>query len=71
MKKRLEERGLPPEGLEGTSGEWERRREAASRRSLENLETLRERDETYKVELLAELRTQSEILRQIAERLER
>ena len=70
LTEQLEKRGLPAELAEGTEAEWERRREEATRRTTENMTTLRDRDAEHKAAILAELRVQSDLLRRIAERLE-
>jgi hypothetical protein len=70
-KKRLRDAGLPEEAVEGTEDDWEKRRREAQRKSRENIEASQKRHERYQEELLAELRTQSDLLRQIAERLAR
>ena len=71
MKERLRKEGLPEEAIEGTQEDWEKRRREAQRKSRENIEASQKRHEQYQEELLTELRIQSDLLRQIAERLAR
>lgn len=68
--KEREKLGLPPEGAV-TEEQIQQRRDEAMRRAKENAEVAREKFEKYREELLTELRTQSDLLRQIAERLGR
>lgn len=70
MAESLKEHGATDEEAVGSSEEWEARRTAATRRTEENLETLRQRNEAHREELLVEMRTQTDLLRRIAERLE-
>lgn len=70
MKTRLEEREVPTEVASADEEEIESRRKAALHRSQENIATMQARDREYKERLLAELSTQSDLLRRIAERLE-
>ncbi len=71
MRKRLEAEGLSAEDAAIPEEEWEARRKEAQRRSQENIETARMKDAEYKQTLLEELRTQSDLLRRIEERLAR
>lgn len=66
MKVKLEERGAP---TEGTEEDWQKRLDEARQKSRENMELVREKDLKYKEELLQELRTQSDLLTQISEKL--
>ncbi len=67
-KTRLREDGFPEDASED---DLDARRKEAHRRSEENIAVSREREARYREELLQELRVQSDLLRQIAERLER
>lgn len=71
MRERLIERGVPEEAARGTEEGWEKRMEETRRESARRIEAARQKDAEYKEQLLAELRTQSDLLRQIAERLGR
>jgi hypothetical protein len=69
--KRLVDLGLTPEDAALPEEDWEVRHAEAQRNAHENIERARQKDEEYKEQLLAELRTQSDLLRQIAEKLGR
>ena len=71
MRDLLVERGVPKEVAEIPEVDFEKRRGETLRRSKENMESALAREKEYKTQLLEELRTQSELLRLIAERLDK
>lgn len=71
MKEKLRELGLPEDVTEPSEKEMEARLKAARERSKENLEIAKQRQEQFQSQLLEELQTQSDLLRRIAEKLER
>ncbi len=50
--------------------DWEARAESVRKKSTENLAAMSAKSEQYRDDMLVELRIQSELLRQIAARLE-
>lgn len=71
MKTRMEERGLTGEAASASDEDWEARITQSRRQTEQNLEFMREKDREYKEQLIQELRVQSDLLRQIAEKLGR
>lgn len=71
MRDLLVERGVPKEVAEIPEVDFEKRRGETLRRSKENMESALAREKEYKTQLLEELRTQSELLMLIAERLDK
>jgi hypothetical protein len=71
LEERLKRMGIESEAAEVGENDWEKRLQEANRKTMENIETASARERQYKDELLAELRTQSDLLRQIVEKLGR
>jgi len=69
LKSKLGQRGLPSDLIDTPEEDWEKRINEARQKSKENLELMRQKDEQYKEELMQELRIQSDLLKQIAEKL--
>jgi hypothetical protein len=69
-KRLLTERGVPEEGLGGEDKDWEKRIEEGRMEMTKKMETLRDKDEEYKQVVLAELQKQSDLLKQIAAKLD-
>lgn len=65
----LRAHGHPDEIAEGSDEDWEKRMAEAQSRARENMEASRKKAEEHKDALLEEMRTQSELLRKIAEKL--
>jgi len=70
MAQRLKERGLSEDAAAGGDEDWDKRFKAVQQKSRENMDAMRVKDEQYKEQLLQELRTQSDLLKQIAKKLE-
>lgn len=65
----LQDRGLSGEVLDLEGTNFDERFAEAQRKTEENLKAMREQDEMYKNSVLQELQTQSDLLKQIAEKL--
>lgn len=70
MKGVLVDRGVPEEAAEVTEDDWEKRSQAVQQKSRENLAVMSERTSRFNEELIAEMKIQSDLLRQIAAKLE-
>jgi hypothetical protein len=70
MKEHLIKRGLSPEDA-GSEEDWKTRAEEARKMSKERLEASQQQTLQFRTEMLQELKTQSDLLRQILEKLER
>jgi len=65
----MKERGLPENELGTSDEDFDKRRKEAQERLNTNALAVRERESKFKDEMLAELRIQSDLLRQIGEKL--
>lgn len=70
MKQALIERGIPEGEASIPEDVFEKRAEAAREKSNENIKIMEQRNLQFRDDVVAELKIQSEILRQIAARLE-
>ncbi len=69
-KQNLIERGVPEDVASISEDDWEKRAKEVRQKSTENLKVMEERHSTFRDDVVAELKIQSEMLRQIAARLE-
>jgi len=70
LQQALAQRGLDPRLVEGSDENWDARYEAATAKSRQKIEEAQAEEEKFREALLTELRIQSELLTQIAKRLE-
>lgn len=71
LKSRLQAKGLSIDDAESSDEDWEKRLEAARSRAREQAQEAQQRIERHQAAVMQELATQTELLRRIAERLER
>jgi hypothetical protein len=71
MRSSLQELGLSVEDSDPSDDSWEERMKEVQRLSREKVELARKKEEHYRDQLLEELRIQSDLLKQIAEKLDR
>lgn len=69
INERLVEVGVADSASMGSMDSWQQRSTEATRAAQQNIDEARAMDQEYKDALLAELRKQSDLLRQIAEKL--